>query len=109
MASNRLAVEEAGLTEIGIEALHALVSQAENGQRFAGGTSHVVVIGVFRMYDPMKNGQPNQRLRLSLHPTEKVAKLDLVLVRAFQTRSNRKIDDRSTERGRLAQIAGNRQ
>lgn len=109
MAPDRLTVEEAGLAEIRVEALHALVAQAEDRHRPTDRASYVVVIGVFRMYDPMKNGQPNQRLRLSLHPAEEVAKFDLIFVGTFQARSDREINDRSAERSGLSQVARNLQ
>lgn len=107
VAPDRVAVEEAGLTKVGIEALHALVPQADDRHQPTGRASYVVVVGVFRMYDPMKNGQPDQRLRLSLYPAIEVAKFDLVLVRALQTGSDREIDDRTAKRSGLAQVARN--
>ena len=80
MSFHVVTIEEAGLTEVGRQTFQAFVSQSDDRMHSTGTTANIQMLGLFRMYDSMKNRQPDERLRLSLHPTEKVAKFDLILI-----------------------------
>lgn len=69
--------EETIVAKVKIEALEAVVAEADDGEDFACFALGVVG-GQFRCTEPVQNGQPDKRLRFFLQPFQELLAIDRV-------------------------------